>query len=327
MNKALFSVQGIAAAACAGVCLFLNVWAAGAVVLCAGIAAAAEIIIFSKRRRKLAGLCDDIDRILHGNENISFDEYREGELEVLACEVHKMTIKLREQNSALKEEKQFLKEQLEDISHQLRTPLTTILVILGMMRRDISREERTKHISEMFSLLSKMQWLLETLLSISRLDAEAAAFKPETISVEEIVRRAYEPLSISTELKNINVELKIEGALYADKQYMTEAIENILKNCIEHTPEGGRITISSHENSIYTEISVSDTGTGIPEDELPHVFERFYRGKSFSSKGYGIGLAFAKKIAVSQNGTLSVKNAQNGGALFELRIYKSKGAG
>lgn len=323
--KTALLIQTAAAVIGFAVCLFLNVWSAVVLLIIAVIFITSETIVLIKRQKKLSTLCDEIDKILHGNEIVSFNDFREGELGVLSAEIHKMTIRLREQNSSLKNEKQFLKEQLEDISHQLRTPLTTILVILGMMRQDISPEERTKHISEMFSLLSKMQWLLETMLSISRLDAGAAVFNPEKIDVSDIVRSAYEPLAISIELKNITVRTETEGTLYADKQYMTEAVENILKNCMEHTPEGGEIKISSQENNIYTEIIISDTGAGIPEEELSHVFERFYRGKSFSNKGYGIGLAFANKIAVSQNGTLSVKNARNGGAVFELRIYKSSG--
>ncbi len=323
--KTVLLIQTAAAVIGFAVCLFLNVWSAVILLIIAVIYITSETIVLIKRSKKISTLCDEIDKILHGNESVSFNNFREGELGVLSAEIHKMTIRLREQNSSLKNEKQFLKEQLEDISHQLRTPLTTILVILGMMRQDISPEERTKHISEMFSLLSKMQWLLETMLSISRLDAGAAVFNPEKICVSDIVRSAYEPLSISIELKNITVRIETEGTLYADKQYMIEAVENILKNCMDHTPEGGEIKIFSQENNIFTEIIISDTGAGIPEEELSHVFERFYRGKSFSNKGYGIGLAFANKIAVSQNGTLSVKNARNGGAVFELRIYKSSG--
>lgn len=287
----------------------------------------AQTIVFSKRRKKLSRLCDKIDIILHNNEEISLEEFKEGELGILSSEIHKMTIKLREQNNALKSEKLILKESLEDISHQLRTPLTTILVILGTMRGEQSQKEREEHISNMFTLLSKMQWLLETLLSISRLDAGAVTFKKERAKVSEIVNNAIIPLSIAIELKDITLSQDIseEAELFADKMYMTEALENILKNCMEHTPEGGAIKISAQENNIYTEIIISDTGAGIPEEELSRVFERFYRGKGFSSKGYGIGLAFAKKIAVSQNGTLTVKNGRTGGAVFEMRIYKQAG--
>ncbi len=326
-EKVLLILEGCLGAAGIAVCEYYAPKSAIVIFIFAAAVIIAQTIVFSKRRKKLSRLCDKIDIILHNNEEISLEEFKEGELGILSSEIHKMTIKLREQNNALKSEKLILKESLEDISHQLRTPLTTILVILGTMRGEQSQKEREEHISNMFTLLSKMQWLLETLLSISRLDAGAVTFKKERAKVSEIVNNAIIPLSIAIELKDITLSQEIsEGAgLFADKMYMTEALENILKNCMEHTPEGGAIKISAQENNIYTEIIISDTGAGIPEEELSRVFERFYRGKGFSSKGYGIGLAFAKKIAVSQNGTLSVKNGRTGGAVFEMRIYKQAG--
>lgn len=326
-TKCLLTVQCAVAAAGFAVCMFLSKPAAVVLLICGITVILAELVVLSHRRKKLSKLCDDIDKILHGAESVSIEESSEGEISVLSSELHKMTIMLREQNSALKHEKQFLKESLEDISHQLRTPLTTILVILGMLRRnDMPREERAEHISEMFTLLSKMQWLLETLLSISRLDAGAVTLKPEKLSASEVVNSALEPLFISIELKNITVIAEYDGepSLTADKQYITEAVENILKNCMEHDNRDGFIKISASENDIYTQITISDTGGGIPENELPHIFERFYRGTGFSNKGYGIGLAFAKKTAEAHNGTLSVKNtADRAGAEFELRIYKT----
>lgn len=327
-EKVLLILEGCLGAAGIAVCAYYAPKSAIVIFIFAAAVIIAQTIVFSKRRRKLSRLCDKIDLILHNNEEISLEEFREGELGILSSEIHKMTIKLREQNNALKSEKLILKESLEDISHQLRTPLTTILVILGTMRGEQSQKEREEHISNMFTLLSKMQWLLETLLSISRLDAGAVTFKKERATVSEIVNNAIIPLSIAIELKDITLSQEIsEGAgLYADKMYMTEALENILKNCMEHTPEGGAIKISAQENNIYTEIVISDTGAGIPEEELSRVFERFYRGKGFSSKGYGIGLAFAKKIAASQNGTLTVKNGRTDGAVFEMRIYKQAGS-
>ena len=326
-EKVLLISEGCLGAAGIAVCEYYAPKSAIVIFIFAAAVIIAQTIVFSKRRKKLSRLCDKIDIILHNNEEISLEEFKEGELGILSSEIHKMTIKLREQNNALKSEKLILKESLEDISHQLRTPLTTILVILGTMRGEQSQKEREEHISNMFTLLSKMQWLLETLLSISRLDAGAVTFKKERAKVSEIVNNAIIPLSIAIELKDITLSQDIseEAELFADKMNMTEALENILKNCMEHTPEGGAIKISAQENNIYTEIIISDTGAGIPEEELSRVFERFYRGKGFSSKGYGIGLAFAKKIAVSQNGTLSVKNGRTGGAVFEMRIYKQAG--
>lgn len=308
------------------VCLFISVPSALVLLIVSSVIMIIGGISLSKRQKKLSVLCDEIDRILHGAETVSFDEFKEGELGILSSEIHKMTIRLREQNSELKQEKQFMKEALEDMSHQLRTPLTTMFLIFGNMRDpELTKPQRMEYIQELYRLLSRMQWMLETMLNMSRIEAGAVTFNKENIAISELIESAIEPLSIAIELKNISVHTKIDGTpeITADRQYVTEALVNILKNCMEHTPEGGEITVSAYENSIYTEVKIADTGNGIPQKDLPHIFERFYRGTEFSKNGYGIGLAFARKIIASQNGSLRVKNAKPHGAQFDLRMYKT----
>lgn len=307
-------------------CLFFSVPAAFVLLLVSAVIMFIQFGSLSKRSEKISKLCSDIDDILHGADKADLSEYREGELSILSDEIRKMTVRLREQNSALYKDKQFMKEALEDMSHQLRTPLTAMLLVLGMLREPgLSVQQRTEHIQELYRLLSRMQWMLETMLSLSRLEAGAIEFRTEEISVKELIKDALEPLSISIELKKITVRTEIEGSpvFRGDRQYCTEAVVNILKNCMEHTPEGGTIGISAAENGIYTGITVTDSGSGIPEQELPHVFERFYRGSEFNKNGYGIGLAFAQKIIALQNGCLQVRNAPPLGAEFEIRMYRN----
>lgn len=274
-----------------------------------------------RRQQRISALCDDIDNILHGRDSVRFDAYAEGELGILSAELQKMTVRLREQNAALQQDRQFMKEALEDMSHQLRTPLTSMLLIIEMLRT----ENRREHLQELRSLVARMQWMLETLLNLSRLEAGAVTFQTETLHVSELLQAALEPISISIELKAITLRTELEGdpVLQGDRQYCTEALVNLLKNCMEHTPEGGTITIHAEQNSIYTGIRITDSGEGIPAEDLPHIFERFYRGSQFSKKGYGIGLAFARKIIVSQNGSLQVRNAMPHGAEFDLRFYRT----
>ena len=306
-------------------CLFISVPAAFVLLSAAAVITFIEFGLLSKRGKKLSRLCGDIDDILRGADQADLSEYREGELSILSDEIRKMTVRMREQNSALYKDKQFMKEALEDMSHQMRTPLTAMLLVLGMLREPkLSPQERAEHTRELHRLLSRMQWMLETMLGLSRLEAGAVEFKTEEISAAELINEALEPLSISIELKNITVNTEIEGSpvFRGDRQYCTEALVNVLKNCMEHTPEGGTIRISAAENSLYTGITVTDSGSGIPEQELPRVFERFYRGSEFGKSGYGIGLAFARKIIALQNGSLQVRNAPPLGAEFEIRIYK-----
>lgn len=305
-------------------CLFFSIPAAFVLLLVSAVIMLIQFGSLSKRSEKISKLCGDIDDILRGAEKSDFSEYHEGELGILSDEIHKMTVRLREQNSALYKDKQFMKEALEDMSHQLRTPLTAMLLVLGMLRKPgLSVQQRTEHIQELYRLLSRMQWILETMLSLSRLEAGSVEFRTEEILVKELINDALEPLSISIELKNITVRTEIDGSpvFRADRQYCTEAVINVLKNCIEHTPDGGAIKISAADNGICTRIIVIDSGSGISEQELPHVFERFYRSSELNKNGYGIGLAFAQKIITVQNGSLQVRNAPPLGAEFEIRMY------
>lgn len=308
------------------VCLFISVTAALVLLTTSVVMLAVQAIFLEKRQQRLSDLCDEIDEILHGTESVSFDAYQEGEIGILSAELQKMTIRLREQNAVLREDRQFMKEALEDMSHQLRTPLTTMLLILGMMREpELSKAQRMECVQELCGLLSRMQWMLETLLNLSRLDAGAVKFQIEKLHMADIIQASLDQLSIAIELKNITVHTKIEGepVFQGDRQYCTEALINLLKNCMEHTPNGGTITIHAHDNGIYTGIIITDSGNGIDQKDLPHIFERFYRGSVFSKNGYGIGLAFAQKVIAAQNGSLQVRNAVPHGAEFDLRIYRT----
>jgi len=278
-----------------------------------------------RRNSELLRLCDRIDEILHEKGTVRFEEFQEGELSILASEIYKMTVRLREQNLQLRKDRQFMKESLEDLSHQLRTPLTSMLILVSTLRKsELSDHDRTQKIQELLKLLTQMQWQIETLLKLSRLEAGAVQFRISTFPVSELIRSALDPIAISLELKNINIIINIQNQpeLSGDQPYLTEAVLNILKNCMEHTPESGTIRIQASENAVCTTILISDSGTGISEEAIPHIFDRFYRGTERSGNGFGIGLAFARKIITSQNGSLQVRNIQPHGAEFEIRIYK-----
>ncbi len=307
-------------------CLFLNVYAAFILLGVSALTIGISLCFHKGRYKKLSELCDEIDDILHGKEQFSFNGFNEGELGILTSEIHKMTITLREQNTALQNEQIFMKETMEDISHQLRTPLTSMILILGMLRKsELSNQQRMEYLHELYGLIDRMQWMIETLLGLSRLEAGAVTFRKSAVSCKRMIADAIEPISVAMELKNIKVNTEIEGdpRFYGDIQYCIEALLNILKNCMEHTPESGSITIKAYENGIYTGILITDSGEGISKETLPHIFERFYRSSEFSKSGYGIGLAFARKIVAAQNGSLQVRNAKPHGAQFDMRFYKT----
>ena len=283
-------------------------------------------LLFWQRRNKVMDLCDDIDHILRNDDTISFDDYKEGELSVLSAEIHKMTIRLREQNSELQSEKLFAKEALEDISHQLRTPLTSVMMILGLMRSSgLTEKERMEYLRDLYELLARMKWLIETMLSISRIDAHAVKFGNDMISCRELIEKSVEMVLVMAELKGVEIITDIDGkpVFIGDLHYTSEAIVNLLKNAIEHTPEGGKVTITAKGCNISSNIVIADTGDGIPENELPHIFERFYRSSEYTKNGYGIGLAFAKKVISAQDGSLKASNHNPHGAVFDIHFYKT----
>ncbi len=305
--------------------LFFSIRCAVTVLIVSAVFFVFYELLFCQRRDKVIELCDDIDRILRSDDLISFDEYNEGELSVLSAEIHKMTIRLREQNSALLTEKQFAKEAMEDISHQLRTPLTSVMMILGLMNDpELTEKERMEYLRDLYELLARMKWLIETMLSLSRIEADAVKFAKNTVSCRELIAQSIETVSVTAELKSVEIRTEINGEpeFIGNLHYTSEAIVNLLKNAIEHTPQGGTVTVTANGSNISSNITIADTGEGIPEKELPHIFERFYRSSEYTKNGFGIGLALARRIVTEQSGTLKAENAPEGGARFVMHFYK-----
>jgi signal transduction histidine kinase len=309
-----------------GVCLLLEPVTALAVAAVSITVFFADFWVRKREVAEISAVCDKIDLILRGSEDIVFDDYREGALSILSAEVQKMTVRLREQNADLRREHGFMKTSLEDISHQLRTPLTSMMLVIGMLRSpDLDRRQQAEYLQELLSLISRMQWLIETLLELSRLDAGAVTFRTETVSVRELVRKSFEPFEVAAELKNISFEgeCSTDITVQGDFQYLCEALGNVFKNCIEHTPEGGSICVAAEDNPLFTGLTVTDSGEGISNEDLPHIFERFYRSSEFARNGYGIGLAFAQRVVAMHNGCIQARSALPHGAAFEMRFYKT----
>lgn len=234
-----------------------------------------------------------------------------------------MTIRLREQQQTLTREKAHLADSIADISHQIRTPLTSINLLIGLLSEPkLTDARRQQLIHELYELLSRIDWLITTLLKISRLDAGTVQFKQEQVSLEELLKKACVTLLIPVELRRQELRIHADGAFRGDLSWTCEAIGNIVKNCMEHTPEGGGIEIDAAENALYSEIIIKDNGTGISSEDLPHIFERFYKGKDSDGKSFGIGLALSRMIITGQGGTVKAENRKPAGAMFTIRFYK-----
>ena len=276
-----------------------------------------------KRYRRIASLAADVNHVLHGDSSIDFDNYSEGELSILHSEIYKMTIRLREQQQTLTREKAHLADSIADISHQIRTPLTSINLLIGLLSEPkLTDARRQQLIHELYELLSRIDWLITTLLKISRLDAGTVQFKKEKVSLEELLKKSCVTLLIPMELRGQELRIHADGAFRGDLSWTSEAIGNIVKNCMEHTPERGRIEIDAAENALYSEIIIKDNGTGISPEDLPHIFERFYKGKDSDGKSFGIGLALSRMIITGQGGTVKAENRKPAGAMFTIRFYK-----
>lgn len=276
-----------------------------------------------KRYQKIQDLSADINRILHQDVQISFDKYEEGELAILESEVQKMVVRLREQQQQLLDDKKYLADSIADISHQIRTPLTSINLLVSFLSEpDITEEKRKKTIRELYELLSRIDWLITTLLKISKLDAGTIQLKREETTIKTLIEKSIEPLLIPIELRGQEIKVEAQGTFQGDMKWTSEAIGNIVKNCMEHTPAGGNLYVKATENTLYCEIMIEDTGCGIAPEDLPHIFERFYKGKNSSDKSFGVGLALARGIILAQNGTVKAENKKEGGARFTIRFYK-----
>lgn len=285
-------------------------------------------IFTGMRYLKLKQLSLELDSMLHDNTPIQFQKYREGELSILENELSKITLRLSEQAAALASDKQFLADSMADISHQIRSPLTSSNLILSLLKeQELSSKRRQELLRELTQLLSHIDWLVESLLKMSKMDAGTVSFKHVPVFVYELIKASAEPLLIPMELREQTLDIHPPADLdnppqfFGDFAWSTEAVLNILKNCMEHTPAGGRIQISFSQNAIYTEIMIEDNGPGFEKEDIPHLFERFYKGKNASEHSVGIGLALARMIVTQQNGTLKAENRLEGGARFVLKFY------
>ncbi|MGX8728140.1 MAG: sensor histidine kinase [Lachnospiraceae bacterium] len=291
-----------------------------------------EYIYARKRYRRMEDLAGQIDGILHGSQRqgkepfsaVLLSDSEEGELAILRSEIRKMTLRLSEQAEELLAEKRQLKEAIEDIFHQIRTPLTSMNLLASLLSaEDLPYERRCELTRELKTQLGRVQWLVETLLKLSKIEAGTAKFRKEEVLVRQILEGAVGPLLISMELREQAFVLRAADEKFlGDDKWTAEAFANIFKNCMEHTPPGGEICVTVSETALFTEIVVEDTGEGFSTEDLPHVFDRFYKGGNAAEGSIGIGLALSRSILAAQNGTLKAENRHQGGARFVARVYK-----
>lgn len=283
------------------------------------------IIYINKIYNKIRKLSIYANDILNNKYNMDIREYSEGDISNLKNDLYKMTIKLKEQNELSLKDKIYLQDTLSDISHQLKTPLTSMYVINELLYDDkLDKSLKKELLNKSKKGLERIEWLITSLLKMSRLDSGSEKLIFEEVKLINIINKTIEPIRIPLELKNINLNVSCSNDIKVnvDVNWTTEALINILKNAMEHTLENGNINIVCSDNPLYTMISISDDGCGISKKDLPHIFERFYKGMS-NKESIGIGLNMSKKIIENENGNISVKSKENEGTTFIIKLFKN----
>lgn len=259
----------------------------------------------------------ELDKITKCIENINneiftldFDNFEEGELAILKSEIYKTTITLKSIASNNLKDKINLKNSLEDISHQLKTPLTSILITLDNLIDNPNMNDSTKEefLRDIKRDINNIEFLVSSLLKLSKFDANTINFIRKKCLVKDLADSITKNTSTLSDLKNIKIEIVGNGrdSIICDFKWQTEALTNILKNALEYAYQNSTIKIDYNQNSIYTEISITNEGEIISNKDLPHIFERFYKGENSSSESIGIGLNLAKVIIQKDNGTIEV---------------------
>lgn len=317
----LLAVTAILGVSASVLCLLAGSLSA---LICAALTIALIIAIYMNSRKRyiqMSELSERIDSLISGAEDVDIRCYSEGALSILQSELTKLTVKLREQTSALRDDKKLLADSIADISHQIRTPLTAINLLLTEYSKSADEAERANLLSELNRQLARIDRLISALLKLARLDADSVTMETSEVPLKELIREALSPIDIQMELRDQEAVIEAEGTVTCDRSWTAEALTNILKNCSEHMG-AGRLYITASETPLFSEIVIRDTGKGIDAYDLPHIFERFYKGKNSAPSSVGIGLALSRAIIIKQNGTVKAENAREGGAVFTVRFYK-----
>ncbi len=299
--------------------------AAGFVLLAAALIITFGFLYTRRRYRELERLAAYLRQITSGDYALDVRDHEEGELSILRSEIYKVTVKLSEHSAQLQQDKLQLTAAISDISHQLKTPLTSMLVMVDLLSDDkLPPDRRTEFTRNISVQLERMEWLISSLLKLSKIDAGTVYFRRDVVEVKPLIHQALEPLLIPLDIKGVSLDIQGDPSVsfIGDGKWTAEALINMVKNAAEHTPEGGTIRLAFAENALYTEIVITDSGPGIPAEDMPYIFKRFYRGKHASEDSIGIGLAMAHSIIASQHGTIDAESQIGIGTTFRIKFYK-----
>lgn len=296
-----------------------------------GMAGVLAIILFAmsirflwKRERLYCQAEDIITRFSEGNFESHLPQNENGNLYQLFSAVEELAVALRAQSEQEQHRKVFLRDTISDISHQLKTPLAAMHMYTEIIAREPDHKETVERfIEKTMQSIHRMEQLVQTLLKVSRIDVGSIVFQKEWLSAAELAESAALDLSIRAEQEGKRLMMEGDSAqmLFCDREWTREALANLIKNALDHTDEGGTVTVSWERSPAMYRLLVADNGCGIAAEDLPHVFKRFYRSKREGSRpGIGLGLPLAKSIVEGQGGILSVSSTPGEGAVFTLML-------
>ena len=278
------------------------------------------------KSKKIKEITKMISKINNRQFDIDINDFNEGELSILKNEISKTTTMLRQVADNSVKDKLNLKDSLGDISHQLKTPLTSITIMIDNIldSPDMDEKTRKKFLINIKREILNINFLVMSLLKLSKFDANVVKFNKESVYLKDIIIESIKNVSMIKELKNITIKVSGDDniKLLCDFKWQVESITNILKNSIEHTSEYGTVEVNYSENKLYTRILIKDNGKGIDSDDLPHIFDRFYKGKNGSDDSFGIGLSLSKTIIEKEGGSITVKSTPNIGTIFTIKYLK-----
>lgn len=284
-------------------------------------------VLYNKRQKgKIKEITNYIEQINNKNYALDIQDNNEDELSVLKNELYKITVMLKEQAENSAKDKINLKNSLEDISHQLKTPLTSITIMLDNIldSPDMDLQTRNDFIKDIYREIANVKFLVQNLLILSKFDANTITFNENEEKLEDIIEEAKQNVASICDLKNIQIILegKEDAKTTCDLKWQVEALTNILKNCAEHSNNNTKINVLYSENNMYSEIVIKDEGSGIDQKDLKHIFERFYKGKNSDKDSIGIGLSLAKTIIEKDNGFITVDSELGKGTKFNIKYRK-----
>lgn len=285
------------------------------------------IIIYNKKEKaKINKITNYLKELNNHQYSLAIEDNQEEDLSLLKNEIYKTAITLNEQTLLLKKDKESLKDSLSDISHQLKTPLTSINLMIDTLRHqdNLSSTERRELLNNIHRKITNTNFLVHSLLKLSKFDANTIEFNRQNNTLSKILKEVLDNLSTLSDLKDIKINIKgsKDISLYCDYKWEVEALTNIIKNCIEHSNNSSKIDITYQKNDVFTKIIIQDNGCGISKKDLPHIFDRFYKAQNSSKDSIGIGLSLAKTIIEKDNGYITVDSVINKGTTFTIKYLK-----